>query len=76
MAEPKLHTDPVSGIEAIGDISTSGDELLLDTYVYVVARDGDEIVAAGRGLIDKLKPDAARPQRTTSSSSATPREPS
>jgi hypothetical protein len=62
VGDASLHNDPVSGLEATGNIQTTGSELVTNTYVYAVARNGNQIVAAGRGAIDKLKPDAARPR--------------
>lgn len=51
----RIEGDPVSGIEATGTaVNKTGvdqDRLLL----YAVARQGDEVVAAGRGAIEHLK---------------------
>jgi hypothetical protein len=63
VGEAKLVHDPVSGTDTTGDIENTGAELLTNTYVYAVARQGNQIVAAGRGAIDKLKPDATKPQQ-------------
>jgi hypothetical protein len=55
VSAPKLAGDPVSGLSATGTVvNRSGAEqgrLLL----YVVARQGGEVVAAGRGAIEHLK---------------------
>jgi hypothetical protein len=57
VSEPTLAGDPVSGISAAGTVvnrtGTDQGRLLL----YVVARRGDEVVAAGRGAIEHLKPE-------------------
>jgi hypothetical protein len=57
VSDPKLEVDPVSGIEATGTV-TNKSGLIQDTLVlYAVARKGSEIVAVGRGVIDRLKTD-------------------
>lgn len=55
VSEPELAGDPVSGIEATGDVvnRTGKDQGRL--LLYVVARKGGEAVAAGRGAIEHLK---------------------
>jgi hypothetical protein len=57
VSEPKLEGDPYSGTVAGGNVENESgrknDRLLL----YAVAREGDEIVAAGRGAIEKVKPE-------------------
>jgi hypothetical protein len=55
VSESKLSGDPVSGIEATGDVvnRTGKDQGRL--LLYVVARRGDTVVAAGRGAIEHLK---------------------
>lgn len=57
VSKPTLKGDPVSGISATGDVinETGKDQRRL--LVYVVARKGDEVVAAGRGAIEHLKSD-------------------
>lgn len=57
VSQPKLEGDPVSGISATGDVvnKTGKDQRRL--LLYVVARKGSEVVAAGRGAIEHLKPD-------------------
>jgi len=60
VSEPHLAGDPVSGIEATGTVvnrtGTDQGRLLL----YVVARKGSEVVAAGRGAIEHLKPETKK----------------
>jgi hypothetical protein len=60
VSEPHLAGDPVSGIEATGTLvnKTGTDQGRL--LIYVVARRGDEVVAAGRGAIEHLKPDTKK----------------
>lgn len=57
VSEPKLEGDPHSGVVAGGNVENESggkhDRLLL----YAVARRGDEVVAAGRGAIEKIKPE-------------------
>jgi hypothetical protein len=57
VSEPQLAGDPVSGVSAVGTVvnETGKDQRRL--LLYVVARRGSEVVAAGRGAIDHLKPD-------------------
>jgi hypothetical protein len=57
VSQPKLEGDPVSGISATGDVvnKTGKDQRRL--LLYVVARRGNEVVAAGRGAIEHLKPE-------------------
>lgn len=57
VSRPQLKGDPVSGISATGDVvnETGADQRRL--LLYVVARRGSEVVAAGRGAIEHLKPE-------------------
>ncbi|MEX2105313.1 MAG: hypothetical protein WD810_00290 [Solirubrobacterales bacterium] len=55
--EPKLEGDPFSGIVAGGNVVNETGELQGRLLLYAVALDGDEVVAAGRGAIEKLKPE-------------------
>ncbi|HEX3173842.1 MAG TPA: hypothetical protein VHQ43_06465 [Solirubrobacterales bacterium] len=57
VSQPHLEGDPVSGISATGTVvnRTGSDQGRL--LLYVVARRGDEVVAAGRGAIEHLKPE-------------------
>jgi hypothetical protein len=57
ISEPKLEIDPVSGINATGEITNRSDVEQIDLLVYAVATKGGKVVAAGRGLIPKLKTD-------------------
>jgi hypothetical protein len=52
---PKLITDPVSGIEAEGQVVNNSGAEQRNLLLYAVARKGDQVVAAGRGLIGRLK---------------------
>jgi hypothetical protein len=52
-----LLEDPVSGISALGHV-TNGSKLLQRRLpVFCVARRGDAIVAAGRAILEKVKPE-------------------
>ncbi len=57
VSEPKLEGDPVSGISATGNVvnKTGKDQRRL--LIYVVARKGNQVVAAGRAAIEHLKPE-------------------
>ncbi|HEU4944674.1 MAG TPA: hypothetical protein VFT10_05880 [Solirubrobacterales bacterium] len=57
VTQPTLSGDPVSGISATGDVVNETGEDQRRLLIYVVARKGDKVVAAGRGAIDHLKPD-------------------
>lgn len=56
VSAPQIEGDPVSGLEATGDVvnktGKDHDRLLL----YAIGSKGGKIVAAGRGAIDHLKP--------------------
>lgn len=54
---PKLNKDPVSGIEVTGDAINKSDVEQTNITLFAVARKGGKIVAAGRGVIPKLKAD-------------------
>jgi hypothetical protein len=57
VSQPKIEGDPVSGISATGEVvnRTGSDQRRL--LLYVVARKGNRVVAAGRGAIEHLKPE-------------------
>ncbi len=55
VSAPKLEGDPVSGIEATGDVVNRTGQEQSRLLLYVVARKGGEVVAAGRGAIEHLK---------------------
>lgn len=57
VSQPRLKGDPVSGIAATGDVVNETGEDQRRLLLYVVARKGDEVVAAGRGAIEHLKPE-------------------
>ena len=56
VSKPKLEGDPYSGILAGGDVEYQSGEDLERLLLYAVATKGGEIVAAGRGAIEPLKP--------------------
>ncbi len=62
LGPPELKVDQISGVEAVGTIDNTSDELIPFVYFYAVAREGNEIVAAGRGAFEKLKPDYNSPR--------------
>lgn len=57
--EPKLEKDPVSGTNAAGVAvnNTAEQQALL---IFGVAREGNEIVAAGRALLERISPEKSR----------------
>ena len=57
VSQPEIKGDPVSGLSATGDVmnKTGADQRRL--LLYVVARKGSRVVAAGRGAIEHLKPE-------------------
>jgi hypothetical protein len=57
VSEPELETDPVSGVAATGVAINHTSELHKRLLLYGVARDGEEIVAAGRGALVDMKPE-------------------
>jgi hypothetical protein len=64
VSQPTLKGDPVSGIEASGQVVNKTGEEQNRLLLYVVARKGGEVVAAGRGAIEHLK-DETKPVRYT-----------
>jgi hypothetical protein len=56
VTQPTLQTDPVSGLEATGKVTNRSSVLQQRLMVYVVGWRGKQIVAAGRGVIDRLTP--------------------
>ena len=54
-SKPEINRDPVSGIEVQGEITNESEVEQTDLLVYAVATKGGKVVAAGRGLIPKLK---------------------
>lgn len=55
VSEPEIKEDPTSGIEAVGTAVNKSDIEQTDLVLYAIARKNGKIVAAGRGLIPKLK---------------------
>jgi hypothetical protein len=53
--EPKLEGDPFSGAVADGDVFNDSGQEQERVLLYAVAREGGEVVAAGRGAIEKIK---------------------
>jgi hypothetical protein len=56
VSEPKLEGDPFSGVLAGGEVFYESGEDLERLLLYAVATKGSEVVAAGRGAIEPLKP--------------------
>lgn len=55
--EPKLEGDPYSGVVAGGNVVNESGETQQRLLLYAVARKGNEVVAAGRGAIERMKPE-------------------
>lgn len=51
----RLDRDPVSGLSAVGLVANPGRELQQKVLVTAVARKGRRVVAAGRGVIPKIR---------------------
>lgn len=59
VSEPKLMEDPVSGLEVTGTITNKSDVEQSNIVLYAIGRKNGKIVAAGRGMIPKLKTDGS-----------------
>ncbi|MCB0863246.1 MAG: hypothetical protein KDB66_08550 [Solirubrobacterales bacterium] len=57
VSPPRLQRDPVSGLEVTGTAVNKSDVEQSDLILYAIGRKNGKIVAAGRGLIPKLKTD-------------------
>jgi hypothetical protein len=55
VSEPKLTGDPFTGVAASGEVVNESGEDIQRLLLYGVARQGDRIVAAGRGAIEHFK---------------------
>jgi hypothetical protein len=55
ISEPKLEGDPYSGVVAGGNVENKSGGKVDRLLIYAVARQGDEVLAAGRGAIEKIK---------------------
>ncbi len=55
VSEPKLEGDPYTGVAAGGEVVNESGEDVERLLLYGVAREGDRVVAAGRGAIEPLK---------------------
>ncbi len=58
VSHPTLSVDPTSGPEAKGRVVNRSRVLQLRLVVFVTARKGGRLVAAGRGVVNKLAPGA------------------
>jgi hypothetical protein len=56
---PRVGGDSTSGIAVEGKVTNRSDVLQRKLVIHAVARKGGEIVAAGRGQVERLKPHAA-----------------
>jgi hypothetical protein len=63
LTEVHVENDPVSGISVTGRAINHSDLLQKKMPIFCVARRGDRVVAAGRAILEKLKPD--KPTRFT-----------
>ena len=60
VSQPKLEGDPTSGVVADGDVVNRSGEDQSRFLIFAVARRGNEVVAAGRGAIEHLKPETKK----------------
>jgi hypothetical protein len=63
VSAPHLETDPTSGVSAVGQITNHSAILQRKLVIYCIATRGGRIVAAGRGGIERLRPN--KPTRYT-----------
>ena len=56
VSSPTLEGDPVSGLEATGDVVNDSSEEQERLLLYAIATSGRKVVAAGRGALEHLKP--------------------
>jgi hypothetical protein len=57
VSKPKIEVDPVSGIEASGKVTNNSGIEQTRLVLYAVARKAGKVVAAGRGVVQRLKTD-------------------
>ena len=57
VSAPKLEGDPYSGVVAGGHAENKSGEKVDRLLLFAVAREGDKVVAAGRGAIENVKPE-------------------
>jgi hypothetical protein len=57
ISKTKLEGDPYSGVVAGGEAESESGAKVDRVQHYAVARPGEEVVAAGRGAIEKIKPE-------------------
>lgn len=57
VSEPQVGGDPYSGVVVGGNAENRSGGKVDRLLLYAVARRGDEVVAAGRGAIEKVKPE-------------------
>lgn len=55
--DPELEGDPYSGVVATGVLENESGERIERVLIYAVARQGDRVLAAGRGAIENVKPE-------------------
>lgn len=60
VSNPKLEVDPTSGLKVGGTVVNKSSIEQDDLLLYAVATKGGKVVAAGRGLIPKLKTDGKK----------------
>jgi hypothetical protein len=63
VSTPKIVNDPVSGIEATGTITNASSSEADQVLLMAVARNGGQIVAAGRGGVKRVRPTGEKPAR-------------
>jgi len=61
IAGTKFFADPVSGTSLTGKVTNNSTVLQVRPVVYSVGRRGGQVVAAGRGVLEKLLPKGGKP---------------
>ncbi len=61
-SEPRTNQDP-SGVEVEGTVTNQSQLEQRQLILYAVARSGGRVIAAGRGLVKKLRVDASKPSQ-------------
>lgn len=60
VSSPKIEVDPTSGVNVTGTVVNKSSIEQDDLLLYAVATKGGRVVAAGRGLVPKLKTDGKK----------------
>jgi hypothetical protein len=61
LSNVRLQGDPVSGVAAVGKLSNRSDVEQRRVVVFAVAREGERVVAAGRAIVNRVRPGKSAP---------------